>query len=198
MTERHIPFEAEKKISSAFSISQCVKNGLDYGDWHAWEASEVKGLFGIPDHIVVLWRKDNRGRLTIRTVALEVKLVKWQRALIQAYRYAAFADYSLVVLDRAFVHRALASLDDFKRANIGLLSVDRQGHVEWHHRPRYQRPYSEINRRSLNTAIKEHVFGNTDARSGGGSTIKWSAGTTRKNEGLRNTKNAGTKYAVKS
>ena len=48
---------------------------------------------------------------------------------MQAYRYASFADYSFVVLDEAYVHRAVAGLNQFKRSNIGLLSVRLDGGV---------------------------------------------------------------------
>jgi hypothetical protein len=53
--------------------------------------------------------------------AIEGKLSNWQTALEQAIRYQRFASKSYVALDQKFIHRV--SIDEFKRYNIGLISV---------------------------------------------------------------------------
>lgn len=169
--KKNAGFRSEKLLSQAFEAAATVKGKLRYGDWESWEAHELRGLFGVPDSLLVLWKQTTSKKRQVRTVAFEIKREKWRRALIQAYRYLAFADYSFVVMDAAYVHRALAAIDDFKRANVGLLSVSKTKNVEWHYTPHLQRPYSESAQTFLQEAIKAHLF-NAPKRKAG-PTIKW-------------------------
>jgi hypothetical protein len=59
-----------------------------------------------------------------RLIAIEAKLNDWQRVLVQAYRNLQFADESWVVLDHASARSAIAQLDHFRRAGVGLASVE--------------------------------------------------------------------------
>lgn len=59
-----------------------------------------------------------------KVIAVEAKLSEWQRVLVQAYRNLQFADESWVVLDHAFVRPALAQIERFKSAGVGLASLD--------------------------------------------------------------------------
>ncbi len=59
-----------------------------------------------------------------RLIAVEAKLSDWQRVLVQAYRNLQFADESWVVLDHAFIRPAIAQLERFKVAGVGLASID--------------------------------------------------------------------------
>jgi hypothetical protein len=145
---------------------------MRYQDWESWEAHELQGLVGVPDKFLVLWKSTCSGNRVIRTIAFEIKRDNWRRALVQAYRYLAFADYSFVVMDAAFVHRPITAIDQFKRANIGLLSVSKTGEVEWHYTPRLSRPYSDSARTFLREAIHAHLF--DIPKRNGGPTIKWS------------------------
>lgn len=156
MTEQS--FKSESDISHAFSVEACICEKYHYNDWESWQVSELSGLFGIPDHLVIFWKKDLLGRRIQRTFAFELKKSKWQRALMQAYRYASFSEYSFVVLDHAFVHRALAHIDDFRNANIGLLSVSVDGKVFWHFLPRYRPPYSKHMRALLRAGLGAYLF----------------------------------------
>lgn len=60
-----------------------------------------------------------------KVIAVEAKLSEWKRVLVQAYRNLQFADESWVVLDHAYVRPALAQIDRFKSAGVGLASIDR-------------------------------------------------------------------------
>lgn len=60
-----------------------------------------------------------------KVIAVEAKLSEWRRVLVQAYRNLQFADESWVVLDHAFVRPALAQLERFQAAGVGLASMDR-------------------------------------------------------------------------
>ncbi len=68
-----------------------------------------------------------------RLIAVEAKLSDWQRVLVQAYRNLQFADESWVVLDNAFIRPALAQLERFKIAGVGLASIDHGRGLCVHH-----------------------------------------------------------------
>ena len=69
-----------------------------------------------------------------KVIAIEAKLSEWQRVLVQAYRNLQFADESWVVLDHACVRPAMAEIDRFREAGVGLASLDRnQPGVFIHH-----------------------------------------------------------------
>lgn len=65
-------------------------------------------------------------------IAIEAKLSDWSRALVQAYRNRQFADESWVVLDHRYHQAALAQLERFERAGVGLASVDTQKNLFIH------------------------------------------------------------------
>lgn len=105
---------------------------------------EPQGLFGVPD-LVVAHIKLSKAKERVRvqkTMAFEMKLHNWKRALVQAFRYQAFATMSFVVLDDAYIQRATKHLEKFQIANIGLLSINKQGVVISHYFPRPNEPYS--------------------------------------------------------
>lgn len=77
-----------------------------------------------------------------RLIAVEAKLSDWQRVLIQAYRNLQFADESWVVLDHAFIRPAIAQLDRFKVAGVGLASIDCGRGLFIHHAAMPQGPMS--------------------------------------------------------
>lgn len=164
-------FKSESDISRVFSVEACIREKYHYDDWESWQVRELSGLFGIPDHLAIFWKRDILGRRIQRTFAFELKKSKWQRALMQAYRYASFSEYSFVVMDHAFVHRALAHINDFRNANIGLLSVSVDGEVFWHFLPRYQPPYSKHMRALLRAGLGAHLF--KDAKSKFINRLQW-------------------------
>lgn len=77
-----------------------------------------------------------------RLIAVEAKLSDWQRVLVQAYRNLQFADESWVVLDHAFIRPALAQLERFKVAGVGLASIDHGRGLFVHHAAMSQGPVS--------------------------------------------------------
>lgn len=119
-----------------------IWEALGYEDWNAWGALELEGFFGIPDLVLAFGRHDSIGRPLLRTIAFEFKLSNWRKALAQAYRYRSFAQCSYVVIDDAFVNRALGGLDKFIAANIGLISVSYLDEITVHHKPRVITPYT--------------------------------------------------------
>ena len=115
----------------------------EYEGWGSrWEGREVKGLFGIPDLLIAYGKVASNGQEIIQAIAFEMKIRNWKRALAQAYRYSAFAHYSYVILDEAFSVPARNNIDQFKKANIGLLSIDIDSKFKRYYCPTYQAPYS--------------------------------------------------------
>ena len=58
-----------------------------------------------------------------RTIAVELKLRKWQKALHQAALYQLCSDYAYVAMPTKVAH-TLVEHKDFKAAGIGILAVD--------------------------------------------------------------------------
>jgi hypothetical protein len=67
------------------------------------------------------------------SLAIELKVSNWKRALKQAATYQTFAKYSYVALPRSHVHRALTHASMFRSLGVGLMSVKRD--VEVHIEP---------------------------------------------------------------
>lgn len=65
-----------------------------------------------------------------KIVAYEAKLRNWQRALYQANRYLAYADYSWVILDKKNITPAIKNIQYFESLGIGLISVDPEDGLE--------------------------------------------------------------------
>ncbi len=116
-----------------------------------------------------------RGKLTIsglrtppfeRLIAVEAKLGDWRCVLGQAYRNLQFADESWAVLDHAFAGPAVAQLDRFRAAGVGLASVARGQGLFIHHAATSRGPMSPAKRwqaqavlasRALTRAIASHA-----------------------------------------
>lgn len=71
----------------------------------------------------VAWADEAKTTDTAKTIAVELKLRKWQKALHQAALYQLCSDYSYVAMPKR-VAQALVEHEDFKAAGIGILSVD--------------------------------------------------------------------------
>jgi hypothetical protein len=92
--------------------------------------------------------RDSLDLVTIKTppferlIAIEAKISDWQRVLVQAYRNLQFADESWVVLDHTYIRAAMAQLERFKVAGVGLASIDRNRGLFIHHGATVQGPVS--------------------------------------------------------
>lgn len=69
------------------------------------------------------------------TVAVELKVDKWRRALRQAATYQVFADLSYVALYRSCICSALEHEQFFRKLGVGLMSVKRDVIVHIEPRP---------------------------------------------------------------
>jgi hypothetical protein len=172
-------FQSEQLMTKFFRPLDSLGVTFGYEQWMKWQTMETKGLFGVPDHLVVFWKNSRQKHPLYRTIACEMKLIYWRRALVQAYRYKAFAHYSIVVMDRAYVHRASKYTEEFQKANVGLAALSTDSSLEWIYRPRYQTPYSEPVHRLLRQALIREVFVEDSILRKSYPTINWNVLETR-------------------
>lgn len=142
-----MPYDTEKELFEVAINTPFVKE-LYCGE-SSCKLIEPKGLFGVPDLLIVNWKKEEDGGNGITFIAFEMKLRDWKRALAQAFRYRAFANISYVVLDHQYANPALRNLKKFQRSNIGLVSIDGEGQVYLHFEPSIDEPYSSIYKNQL-------------------------------------------------
>lgn len=141
------PSEAElfkKALKSSF-----ISNNLKAKT--AIKFVEPNGLFGIPDLLIA---KQNRSK-EYYSIAFEMKLRNWKRALKQAYRYKSFSEYSYVLMDNECIDPALKQIDLFKKSNIGLLGIDNKGTIYRYFIPQKDLPYFKAHKLKLLDMIEE-------------------------------------------
>lgn len=109
---------------------------------NAYITKEFKGYFGIPDLVIFDVNEDNSIAPLGKAVAIELKLSNWKRAIEQAYRYKAFADLSLVVIDASRIKPVLDHIDYFKKSRIGLVSFSVNGDLDEIFLPPLEVPYA--------------------------------------------------------
>jgi predicted transcriptional regulator len=113
---------------------------------------------------MVLWEDDcvrvYRGYENYQkeTVAIEVKLKNWRRALEQAYRYRSFAYYSYVFLDERFVDSAIKNKKLFLQYNIGLASVSKNKGINILFKPAKGNPFDSKMNMLFNESIVDHFL----------------------------------------
>lgn len=110
---------------------------------------ECQGLFGIPDF--VCFSKLDTG---IKVVSFELKLKNWKGAMIQAFRYRSFSDYSYVVLPEETASKAFNHIELFKKYGIGLVSFRKDKYVIMYS-PIQSHPLSLQLREKAETKIKK-------------------------------------------
>lgn len=99
---------------------------------------EVTAPGSVPD--LVLFSR--RGRSLQYVVSIEFKLSNWRKAISQAFRHRNFGNEAYVVLDEAAITPAIAHVDEFRRANVGLLSISSSGELKAWFLPEPRLPFS--------------------------------------------------------
>jgi hypothetical protein len=151
--ENLMAFKSEKELVQAAKKNLSIKTKPNTEPIFIGE--EVKGLFGIPDLVIAY---DNKGKLL--TFAYEMKLSKWERALMQAFRYKAFADMSYVVMDSDHITSALSNRKQFVNSNVGLISIDGSGNMYFHHHPYVDEPFSPQLERKFSDIVTNDAASN--------------------------------------
>ncbi|GEM_PF-1761277 len=124
-TEKEMQKSFEEHLRSIFHDNEAII------------ASQVEGLFGVPD-VVLLEPPSGR---TAHIIAMELKLSSWKKALTQAFRYKSFAWEAYVVLDASRSNSAINNIAEFREKNIGLATYSVERSFVVHCRPRIERPY---------------------------------------------------------
>ncbi len=93
-----------------------------------------------------------------RLIAVEAKISDWRRVLTQAYRNLQFADESWVVLDYVFSRPAIAQIDRFRVAGVGLASIERGRGLFIHHAATTQGPMSPAKRWQAQAVLASRVL----------------------------------------
>ena len=110
---------------------------------------EWQGLFGVPDY--VCFSKLDEG---IKVVSFELKLKDWRGALVQAFRYRSFSDYSYVVLPAETAEKAYNHVNLFEKYRIGLISF-KEGNYYIMYRPLPTFPLSSKLREKAEVKIRK-------------------------------------------
>lgn len=144
-------FESEKQL---FDATLSCPGFNDFFSSHSKRfLVEPKGLFGIPDLVMVDVDCTEQPQKLFCAFAFEMKLSNWKRAIVQAYRYRSFAETSFVVLDNANIRPAIRNIELFKKAEIGLLSIDLDGNLINHYEPETNTPFCTYLRTSLENIV---------------------------------------------
>lgn len=147
-------FRWETELVDAFVQSEPWRL-VEKDGWKSVVAREVDGYFGVPDVMIGLIGQSRSGARLTRSFAFEAKLRDWRKALVQAYRYRAFSEYSYVVLDEAKAQAAVENLDLFERSSVGLVTVSVDGATDVIFSPPFARPYCSRLRQRLRKELLE-------------------------------------------
>lgn len=110
---------------------------------------EWQGLFGIPDY--VCFSKLDTG---IKVVSFELKLKNWRGAMVQAFRYRSFSDYSYVVLPEETAEKAYDHVNLFEKYGVGLISFTEDNYSIMY-RPMSASPFSSKLREKAEMKIRK-------------------------------------------
>lgn len=146
-------FTSEQELVEALSRQVALREIHGYTTWRVCSGQELAGYFGIPD-LLFGFSSSGGSRTDVRAIAVEAKLTAWRDAIVQAYRYKAFAHFAYVALDSSCVRSACENISRFQQANVGLVSASPDGAFALHFRPRFERPYcSDLAKKLRNEVI---------------------------------------------
>lgn len=142
-------FETEKDMSLQFRqsiLSSITDKNIDIFE-------QFKGLFGIPDYMLVEKNLDSISKIT----SYELKLNNWKQALKQAFKYRTFSNTCFVVMDEAFSNRALDNIDQFVHFNIGLASFNTKNELKTYYVPKHSEPFSPFFLKKIHKVLESKV-----------------------------------------
>lgn len=131
--------DREAVFADAFGATYCrdaarIHRGSPKTNLLVTREVPVEGL-GIADLLAVAWQKScglsardfaagTVGSLDPTVRAFEVKLERWRKGMMQAYRYGYFADASILVLPMQKILLASRYLSTFRTLQVGLWGFD--------------------------------------------------------------------------
>ena len=137
MTKETVGFRSEAELVRYYShlVQEAIHNlNLDIGMQY-----EVSAPGGVPD--LVIFHEERHALQYVITV--EFKLSNWRRAIHQAFRHRNFGNEAYVILDQARSQTAIRNLEIFKKANVGLITVDAEGRLRTWYSPEPGLPFSK-------------------------------------------------------
>ncbi len=141
-------YRFEKDMSTSFTKYLKI-----FSKKHIKILKEKRGIFGIPDYIIMEKLIDNETLI----VSLELKLNNWKKALTQAFKYRCFSNLAFVIIDADNIHAAIRNKSLFERYNIGLSSFDKNGTLVNHYSPKFQEPLSKYQVTVLHKVINKKI-----------------------------------------
>jgi hypothetical protein len=128
-------FKSEKEMAELFT--QFLQSSIKENNSNIEVLEEVKGLFGIPDCILI----ENNNKSMDYIISLELKLKNWKSALKQAFKYRSFSNESYVVMDEVSIKSVLKRVDLFIKSNIGLASFNKNIEFKVYYNPKKSKPF---------------------------------------------------------
>lgn len=119
MMTKAISREKCKAFVTEASLVECFVGALQSGRTH-YGPVQISTEWDHKSGFVDVLARDTSNAL----IAFEAKLTEWRRAYLQAYRNAAYANRTYVLLPSETVHRALRAREDFEFRGIGLCGFD--------------------------------------------------------------------------
>lgn len=152
-----MPFPTEKELVDSAIKHFPLRKWLQVNEHDkVFLDTEVQGLFGIPDLVAAIPpHRSNVDGSPVLTMAFEMKLSDWRRGLAQAFRYRTFANSSFLVIDEARSKQAVANLERFQRANVGLIGLKADGSFLIHWWPEQEEPFSPELHAAFTTILEE-------------------------------------------
>ena len=138
-------FKSEKEMAELFK--HFFQSSIKESNIEILE--EVKGLFGIPDCILI----EKNDKSIDYIISIELKLKNWKRALKQAFKYRSFSNESFVVMDEASIKFVSKKLDLFIKSNIGLASFNKNIEFKIHYYPKKSTPFSNMFAKKINNYL---------------------------------------------
>ena len=119
MTTTTLHNNRHKKFATEASLVECFVGALRSGRTRYGSVQVSREWDHKSGFVDVLARDDSQALL-----AFEAKLTDWRRAFLQAYRNAAYANRTYVLLPMQTAHRALQAREEFEFRGIGLCAFD--------------------------------------------------------------------------
>lgn len=145
-TEKEISFDALKNVtkSNTTILNRSLKK-------------LTQGSYVDKNDNLIRLNKTYKG-VSLSNIAIEAKLKNWRRALTQAFRYKWFADKSFVVLDSKHFKPALNNIGEFKKLNVGLAEIAKEGQLVIHYKPQKEAPINPTMWILLNETLRQDVL----------------------------------------
>lgn len=140
-------------ISEACAQTKCSKTKVQYSANKLIDLNYVKK----EDDLLIAERTYRKA--VKQSIAIEVKLKNWKRALKQAYRYKWFSEKSFVCLPHSNIKPAIKNIHSFQKINVGLIELSPEGGMNILYDPGPNHPISEDMAILLNENVLSEING---------------------------------------